>query len=55
MAKQNMIEELIGEVTPDIQKVLKETEEIFGKGKDSTDLIQRTMERRIFGREIPRE
>jgi len=55
MPKDNMIDELIKEVTPDIQKVMKETEEMFGKGQDTRDLIQRAMERRIFGREIPRE
>ena len=55
MPKQNMIDQLIKEVTPDIQKVIKETEDMFGKGKETTDIIQRTMERRLFGRELPRE
>ena len=55
MPKENMIEQIIKEVTPDVQKVMKETEEMFGKGKDSRELIQRTLERQIFGRELPRE
>lgn len=55
MAKKNMIDQIITEVTPDVKQVMNETEEMFGKGKDSRELIQRTLERQIFGRELPRE